>query len=437
MVSSTTTPATAPDPGSRVSTTIERIRLGVLGFALLLLPVIFDGPAYEAFRLPRELLMEACGVLLGALSIIEALLRGHSIAPRAWPQSLRIVLVGALGWSMITAIISANIALSVSALLFAFAAAMIFVTTYNTAHRWSPAALLICSIPAVVNAIVAILQRTDVLPIFAFHHRLPARFHAIALLGNPNDVGAYLLLPLMATIAIATTRDRFRIAAAAMAAVIAAGIVASETLTTIGSIVIAVIALTFLMRRRVGIILVGILIIGGIAGATLLPGRWASLQGNLSAAEGGDLDPLLSNRTEAFIAAWRIFLAHPLTGVGIGGYKYAYFDAKVALEDEHPEFLNKHSENFGEAHNEHLQLLAEGGLPMYAFFIGGLWLVGRRSFSRGGSTRREIARRTALPSAVAIAVSTLASFPMRLAAPTVTMLAILAITLSWTDDESA
>jgi amino acid transporter len=89
---------------------------------------------------------------------------------------------------------------------------------------------------------------------------------------------------------------------------------------------------------------------------------------------------------------------------------------KVQLNRDHIEFL-PFGENFGEAHNDHLQTLAVAGLPGYALFIVALVVLGRRSLRRDHDEPRTFASVAALPVVVAFAVVALAQFPLSLAAP--------------------
>jgi O-antigen ligase len=67
-------------------------------------------------------------------------------------------------------------------------------------------------------------------------------------------------------------------------------------------------------------------------------------------------------RNQMWKATWQMFLAHPITGVGMGGYWAAiptYHDASGTLTPQ-------------EAHNDYLELLASGGLVGMAI---GVWFT--------------------------------------------------------------
>ena len=75
------------------------------------------------------------------------------------------------------------------------------------------------------------------------------------------------------------------------------------------------------------------------------------------------------NRNEIWKASWKLFRAHPLLGVGMGGYWAAIpavHDASGAMTPQ-------------EAHNDYLELLASGGLVGLALFVWFAILVIKRT----------------------------------------------------------
>src|ERR1019366_4501766 len=130
---------------------------------------------------------------------------------------------------------------------------------------------------------------------------------------------------------------------------------------------------------------------------------------------------------------------HPLFGVGPGCFRWAYFEYKVAAERAHPSLAKAWSAdyNFGEAHNEHLQPLAETGVPGYALFVAALVVLAASSRRKKNSENEDeterctLVRTLALPTSVAIAILCLAHFPLHLAASTVTIVYIAALSVAW------
>ena len=112
----------------------------------------------------------------------------------------------------------------------------------------------------------------------------------------------------------------------------------------------------------VRIILILTLIAGVIFGTVWLGGdRLATRieeRTELNAGDGGLRAG--ANRNDIWKATWRMFLAHPLLGAGMGGYWIAipaYHDASGTMTPQ-------------EAHNDYLELLASGGLVGFGL---GVW----------------------------------------------------------------
>jgi O-antigen ligase len=103
----------------------------------------------------------------------------------------------------------------------------------------------------------------------------------------------------------------------------------------------------------------------------------------------------------------------------------------MRLDHEHPEF-ELTAENFGEAHNDHLQTLAVSGIPGYLIFAGALITLGALSFRRTDEDlRSRFAHALALPLAGGFAVVTLAQFPLELASTASIAIHFAALGCAW------
>jgi O-antigen ligase len=114
---------------------------------------------------------------------------------------------------------------------------------------------------------------------------------------------------------------------------------------------------------RVTLILV--LIVGLVFGTVWLGGDRLATRieqsPNEFSADTSDLRPAVS-RSEIWKASWKLFRAHPILGVGMGGYWAAiprFHDASGTMTPQ-------------EAHNDYLELLASGGLVGLAL---GVWFA--------------------------------------------------------------
>ncbi len=114
---------------------------------------------------------------------------------------------------------------------------------------------------------------------------------------------------------------------------------------------VVVCALLLLKRNR--FVLIGVLVTGLLIGTLWVGGdRLASNLESASTDFAGDTTRDGASRNEIWRATLKMFAAHPIAGVGFGGYWIAitaYHDASGALTPQ-------------EAHNEYLEVLSSGGL---------------------------------------------------------------------------
>ncbi len=417
----------------------DRLSWLVVSLTTFALPLVVSLTGKDPFRLPKQLFLEASSIILATIAICATIL-GAPLAVHRQPRSLRLVIVAALLWPSVTALTSTNRMLSVFSLVTVASATMLFVAAYNAASHRSIAVLYVALAPALINAVIAVAQWTNMWDPLQTAAARPPHLRAVALLGNPNDVGMFLVAPTLAAFAFAVASETHRLGAGIVGAVLASGVMASETLGALAALSTGLFVLFFRQRPRLAVTgaFLTILLLG--ASLSLSPTRWSAARSKFSAAARGDLDPLLSGRLAPFFAAWRMFLEHPIVGVGPGCFAFHYFEAKVANEMKHPSLINQRSEvppNFGEVHNEHLQVLAEGGLPAYGIFIAALVVLARPSFrscDAGTEARTRFAYHLGFPLAVSIFVLSLSSFPLRLAAPTQNTLMFCAMALAWSKD---
>jgi O-antigen ligase len=436
--SRTATPwPTNQSPSARGGGLANKLSWLIVVFIAVSVPLVYTSTAKEAFRFPKELLLRAGGIALCAVVISQLMIEGRRSLAH-WPRQLLYLVAAVASWSITSTVFSTNRDLSAQSLLTVGAAMIFFVAAYNGASHRPLSVLYVAFAPALINAVIAIAQRTGVWNPVPLDSRVTGRMATIALLGNPNDVGMFLLAPSLAAVVLAVTSRKHFVPATALALTLAAGLILSETLGAIIPYFVGVFLIFVRMQPRRTIVIAILMLLAAITFLTVSPQRWSRTQNKFSAAATGDIDPLLSGRLPAFIAAWRMFRAHPAFGLGLGCFRFHYFDEKIAVEKEHPWLLNRNPANFGEAHNEHLQILAEGGLPAYAIFVAAFVLLARASFTtpaENGGLAGAFARRLAFPLSAAVFILALSSFPFRLAGPTVSILFLGAITLAWSERE--
>lgn len=179
-------------------------------------------------------------------------------------------------------------------------------------------------------------------------------------------------------------------------------------------------ALKVLRSLPARILLLLVLLTGVVFGTLWIGGdrlasRFEDLSGGINPAEtrqGG-------NRNEIWRATWQMFKAHPITGVGLGGYWAAipaYHDASGSLTPQ-------------EAHNEYLELLASGGIV--GAVIGGwfLFVVFKRIGSnlRSSSSFRRASRYGAVLGIVGVVVHSLFDFGLHMLVNALVFAALIVI----------
>ncbi|HEX6044876.1 MAG TPA: O-antigen ligase family protein, partial [Pyrinomonadaceae bacterium] len=125
-----------------------------------------------------------------------------------------------------------------------------------------------------------------------------------------------------------------------------------------------------LVRRQTSRLIVIVLLIAGILAGTIWVGgdRLASNLESASTDFAGDTTRDGASRNEIWRATLKMFAAHPIAGVGFGGYWIAitaYHDASGALTPQ-------------EAHNEYLEVLSSGGLIGFGILVWFAVMVVRR-----------------------------------------------------------
>ena len=142
-------------------------------------------------------------------------------------------------------------------------------------------------------------------------------------------------------------------------------------LAMLAQIVVAALLLLNRQRSRVGqsvlvrAVLVGALVVGIMFGTLWVGGDRLATNIEAATSEFNTASSLTrqgASRNEIWRATLKMFAAHPILGVGLGGYWIgitAYHDASGLMTPQ-------------EAHNDYLELLASGGVVGFAF---GVWFA--------------------------------------------------------------
>lgn len=401
-------------------------------------PLAMDGGSFDVFRTPKDIVFLTLSLLLIAIGAAGALLSddfGRLLQRRS--PALFIALAAA-AWTAIATLTSlrpnASLWKPLTVVCFAafFAAALVV-----TAHR-GLAALVLVFIPAGINAVISTLQSTGIWYPWAVDARVPLRLRTTGFIGNPNDLGTYLLIPAIAALAAAVVWRQHKWLYA-IAVLLLVGIASAQSATPVLAAMAGLFAMTVTggtRRLRVAAVLA---VAALIAVAAIHPGSRARFQRLSTAASGGRLPELTSYRVVPAAAAWEMFRDRPLLGLGPGMFSATFMSRKVQTDEAFPQWIRAKNQTFAQVHNDHLQVLAETGLPGYLLFLGALTLLGAITFRAPASQdpRVRFARLFALPAAFSFAVLALAQFPLQLTAPMVTDLYLAALCFAWATEKDS
>jgi len=421
-----------PPPAPRAESAI----VWTLGLGALVVATIFSRSGADMFRLPKELAFRAEAVVLLMLGAFW--ITAHR---RTWRFRMRRefwLTAAILGWTLITAAASTNRQLSIDSLITAAAAAVIFIATCLAAQGLSLIAVDVLMIGCGINAIIVILQELKIWTPFPDSIDAATHYGSIALLGNANDVGTYLAAPAVAAIILAVTASGWRRwIYAAVGLLLAAGIAASATRTAIIAVVIALIVFAILHSRRAILTVAALLLALSFVVLSPSTSLGRGIRQLASAAVHRDYEQLFSERLLPFLAAIDMTRDHPLLGVGPGCFKYHFMPYRVALAGKYPgDWTRGFPMNWGEVHNDHLQVSSETGIPGYLLFLTALALcAGGRQRPPAVTAEATFARALRWPLATVIFVICLAQFPLELAAPRLMFLSLGALCVTWDGDD--
>ena len=409
----------------------------ILAAGLLLIPVIYSG-GLDVFNLPKELAFRAEAVALLAVGVFWATSKA-----RAWKlgaSRTAIVLATVIvAWAAITTATSTNRLLSADTLLTVAAAAVIFVATLLAARTTSIVAVDVLMFGACANAALVILQELKIWSPFVHAAFVSGHYASVGFLGNTNYVGTFLAAPALAAIVVAIiARGKRRWTYAAIAVLLVSGLALSASRTAVVALVAGLVVLVARLRRGWMAVAAAIALVAlpALSPKTTLGNHVREL---IDAASKRDYERLFSERLLPALTAVDMIRAHPLLGVGPGCFHYHFMGYRLRLDEHYPkEWTRGYPGNWGAAHNDHLQVAAETGLPGYALFLAAIG-IGAGLRRRSASTRLEasFARAMRWPLAVLAFVLCIAQFPLELAAPRLMFITLGALCITWDDDDAA
>ncbi|HJQ38102.1 MAG TPA: O-antigen ligase family protein, partial [Thermoanaerobaculia bacterium] len=394
-------------------------------------------PGLEMFRTAKEAVFRAQALLM-AFGVAAAVAFGGTERLRAMlrDRAVVIILAGVLLWSAISTAASGNRMVSFEAFATIVCSLLLFTAVWYIAPRFPMAALLVLVATALVNVSLATLQEYGIWNPFEFSQQqlLPAHLTATALIGNPNDVGGYLALCTVVLFAASRSlAGRLRALALFGGVIALAGVLVSQTRTAILALAITAVFIALRRSRKLALGVAAVLLVTLIVAWFVNLGVVSRLAHLPEYVAEGHWNVVLSDRLPAFTAAAAMFADHPLLGVGPGAYKFFYLSYRIRLVQTYPEsIMGSAGVNFAEVHNDHLQLLAETGLPGYALFVAACVVVAMRARrSEDANEQARLAARLALPLVITVAMMALAFFPLQIASTRHLLITVAALIAGW------
>jgi O-antigen ligase len=393
-------------------------------------PLVFLPGALDAFRQPQRVV----GEWLALASLLPLALAARPERP--WQSLLRspafvavapLLLLATLSLATTSHPLHVREAL---ADLWIGAAALVGWTLGFSAGRLRRL-LDLAVVPAVGLATLGILQLHDLWrPLVLEPQEGERRLAVTSLLGNPGDLGNFLVLPCLLAQAAIVRPGRYRWAWALAGALCFYALAGTQTLTALGALAAgSLVFWLLLVPPRRAVALVG----AGAVGLTLLVLVAAPLreraERSVAAVREGRLNHALTGRLDGWRVAGRLFAEHPLAGVGHGAYRAEFTATKLALIAEGVEFYPGHvNPTFVNAHNELLEVGADLGWPGILALVAGSGVLFRAVWRlrRVGSAEAAFGWAGLL----AVASIAMAQFPFRLGASAFPWIAFFAWALA-------
>lgn len=401
---------------------LDQVTWLVIVGGVILIPLWVSPTGEDSFRYPKELLFRGQAIVLIALLALYLILVPREFPLRDIPCTLWILVSAITCWTAITTLSSTNVALSARSFVWLIACVVTFLCTYAQLRLRSTETIWIAILPAIINAAVAVLQWQDIWhpvdTISPFE-----RGEVVGLMGNPNDVASLLVVPLLVVAAFASFGQR-RIAAFVTATLLAFGIVATATLTAIVAALVGMLVLAFSVRRRAGLLVMLCLTVAFTALISVDGPIRKRMEWKLEQFAQRKYEWSFSHRLGASLIAAEIIRDHPFLGSGPGTFGWNYYEYRLQIVRKYTDLLDvrdpqkRVTSNFGEVHNDHLEIAAETGVPGFLLFITFLaWLFRTASRSSVDSVRRITPAATA-----GFVVSAAGLFPLQLAATTTVLI---------------
>jgi len=197
-------------------------------------------------------------------------------------------------------------------------------------------------------------------------------------IGEPNRFAQILLvlLPIVFFAVRNEERRKLRVALAACGGLILAGVLLTYSRGAFVALVVltAILIVTRSIRiRSLALTVAALVLVLAIAAPGYLL-RIATLQETpelLGGARSSGSEEVMRSRVTEMLAAWTVFVDHPVLGVGPGQYAPVYSETYM----NNPDIAFKHIDRPRRAHNLYFELAAETGIFGIACFLGMVGLI--------------------------------------------------------------
>jgi putative inorganic carbon (hco3(-)) transporter len=374
------------------------LALAAVGAAVLLRwpwLLLFAGLACVPARIPVTIGAEKANLLLplygvvaaAAVALAVALVRGdgrtRELGLLAWP------LAAFSAWSGVSVLWTDDVregSIALLAFVLPFGVLAISIARLEWSRRLLSALYVQLVLMALVFAAIGLYQwlTRDVFwnPKVIVGNAYAPFYRVNSVFWDPSIYGRFLVIAILASLVLVLYGGRGRLLLAAGAAIAAtwAGLVVSFSQSSFAALIVGVLAAAALAWRwraaaALGIASVALLSVGFSAP----PVRDAIFE-NVEAG----LNKATSGRADLVTSGARIALDHPVTGVGVGGFRRAYAE-ETGLRGEEPKRAA--------SHNTPVTVAAETGFPGLVLL---LWLVAAAVLVPLRRASRSFAGRTSL-----------------------------------------
>jgi len=363
------------ESGSRHMRTIAFLAAAT---ALLGVPLIFSIQLADQFILPKSALFKLMAALLAWAGLGGMLLQGRLLRRR---HRLDLAVLCLVLWTALITVTSVSpsdswpvLSLTLAGAAFYFGLSIFLDREQREALLWMPVAA------GALASLYAIFQHFG-LDWIAWDHAEMVRERSIGTMANPDFLAGYLacVIPLALALAIGSRHPLARVGWSGAGLLMIGACL--WTYSRGGWLALGVAALLFLFLpgrevwRQWGRRLAGLIVVAGLAAALAAVFLFFSSSGRVLVPKGDWFKQFyhlghdsIATRVYLWDAAWRIMLAHPLTGTGPHTFNYAY----TPYRDREPGFLRVRFNVPEHVHNLWLEMGAGGGIIALLLAV---WLV--------------------------------------------------------------